>query len=297
MFNKIRTKGTLRKRQQRTAYRFLAPVLSLYMLFWVIPVGISIYVSFTEYSVLESPKWVGLRNYGYLFFEDDIFKISIRSTSLYVLGATGPSVLLGLLFAVLLDRALTGRGVFRSCIYLPYVTPIAAAALVWMFLYEPSRNGFVNYLLSFFGLGPIEWLESTRWALPSIIFVGIWRTTGYNMVLFLAGLQGIPKRYYESASIDGANSRQQFWYIMLPLLKPVTAFVLVMNTINSYQILQEPYIMTEGGPAHTTTTITYWLYLVGFRSLDFGTGAAISVILAMMIFVLSIFYLKLLRWR
>ncbi len=297
MFKKIGLRTSLSKRENKIAYLFLSPILILYILFIIIPVGACLYLSFTEYSVIESPKWVGLQNYKYLFFEDDIFKISIVNTSLYVVGSIVPAICLGLLFATLLNRGLRGTGFFRSAIYLPYITPIAGVALVWVFMYEPSKEGFMNYLLSLFGISPLKWLYSVRWALPAIILMGIWRTVGYNMILFLAGLQSIPQQYYEAASIDGTNRAQQFWYITLPLLKPVTLFVLIMATISAFQIFQEPFIMTEGRPGHATTTIVYRLYLVSFRSLDFGRGSAISIILAMIIFILSIFYLSGLRFR
>lgn len=292
IFKKDKGRGSLSRREHRTTFVFLLPIFTLYTVFFLIPVGMCLYLSFTKYSVLESPKGVGLENYKYLFFEDDIFKVSLLNTSLYAVETITLAMIIGLLFAILLNRPLRGKGFFRSCIYLPYITPIVAAALVWVFMYEPSEEGFMNYLLSWFGIGPIDWLESVQWALPSIVIMGIWRTVGYNMVLFLAGLQGIPERYYEAASIDGASRARQFWYITLPLLKPITLFVLIMATITAFQVFQEPYVMTEGGPGHATTTVVYWLYLVSFRSLNFGKGSAISFILAIMIFILSIFYLK-----
>jgi len=297
MFKRLRSGLTLTQKETGTAYLFLLPMLVLYMIFVVLPMIITFYLSFTEYSVLTPPKWVGLHNYKYLFFEDDIFKSSIINTFLFVVQSIFPAILLALLFAMLLNRPLWLRGFFRSCIYLPYITPIVAVALVWVFLYEPSKEGFMNYMLSLFGISPISWLQSIRWALPSIAFMSIWKTVGYYMILFLAGLQGIPNRYYEAANIDGANRVQQFWYITLPLLKPATVFVLIVATIYAFQVFQEPYILTQGGPGNSTTTIVYWFYLVSFRSLYFGRGAAISFLLGIMIFVFSIGYLRGLRLR
>ena len=292
MFKRLRSGLTLTQKESGTAYLFLLPILVLYVMFIVLPIIITFYLSFTEYSVLTPPKWVGLHNYKYLFFEDDIFKLSIINTLLFVVESIFPAILLALLFAMLLNRPLWLRGFFRSCIYLPYITPIVAVALVWVFLYDPSKEGFVNYLMSWFGIRPISWLQSIRWALPSMVLMSIWKTVGYYMILFLAGLQGIPDRYYEAANIDGASRLQQFWYITLPLLKPATIFVLIVATIYAFQVFQEPYILTQGGPGNSTTTIVYWFYLVSFRSLDFGRGAAISFILGITIFIFSIGYLK-----
>lgn len=296
MFKKGRSRTSLSKRESRNAYLFLSPVLGLYTVFVLVALGMIFYISFTEYSVLQPPKWVGLQNYKYLFLRDDIFKASIINTSIFVAGTVFPTMLLGLLFAILVNRSLRGRAVFRSCIYLPYVTPVIAAALVWRLMYAPSNWGFINHFLSLFGIKPINWLGTMRWALPSIMFMSIWRSVGFSMVLLLAGLQGIPERYYEAAKIDGASHVQQFWYITLPLLKPVILFILVLATIGAFQIFQEPYIMTEGGPANSTMSIIYWFYIVSFRSLSFGKGSAISCILAMMIFALSILYLKVLKF-
>jgi len=297
MFKKGRSWTSLSKRESRNAYIFLSPILVLYTLFALIPIGMLFYLSFTEYSVLMPSKWIGLENYKYLFLKDTVFIQSVINTSYYVAGTIFPTILLGLLFAMLVNRPLRGKGIIRSCIYLPYVTPVIAAALVWRFLYEPFEGGFINYLISWFGIKPINWLGTIRWALPSIMVMSIWRNVGFSMVLFLAGLQGIPERYYEAAKIDGANRVQQFWHITLPLLKPVILFVLVLATIGAFQVFQEPYIMTEGGPALSTITIVYWFYLMSFRSLRFGRGSAISLILAMMIFILSIFYLKVLKFK
>lgn len=297
MFKKGRSRTSLSKQESRNAYIFLSPILVLYTVFALLPIGMLFYLSFTEYSVLTPPQWIGLENYKYLFLKDTVFIKSMINTSCFVVGTIFPTLFLGLLFAILVNRSLRGKGIIRSCIYLPYVTPVIAAALVWQFLYEPFEGGFMNYLLSWLGIKPINWLGTIRWALPSIMFMSIWRNVGFSMVLFLAGLQGIPERYYEAAKIDGANSVQQFWHITLPLLKPVILFILVLVTIGAFQVFQESYIMTEGGPALSTMTIVYWFYIVSFRSLSFGKGSAISFILAMMIFILSIFYLKVLKFR
>lgn len=284
-------RSKLLKKEMYSAYLFLLPIFILYFIFTILPVGMSIRLSFTNYSGFGSPKWIGFDNYKSLIY-DTLSRKALFNTVYFTVGCVFLSIILALLLAVLLNRPLKGRAIFRNIIYLPVVTPILAAAFVWKFIYDPSPSGLLNYLMSFVKLPSQQWLGNINLAMPAVIFMSVWKVVGYNMVIYLAGLQGIPTQLYEVAETDGANSFQKFLYITIPLLKPVTTFIFITSTINAFQAFEQIYGMTEGGPVNSTLTLVYLIYIRAFRNLNFGHASALSVMLAVIIFIFSIFYIR-----
>jgi ABC-type sugar transport system permease subunit len=284
-------RGGLSRKEACAAYLLLLIPFSLYIVFVVIPAFYSGYLSFTRYSGFDKPTWVGLRNYRFLLKEPLSLK-SLFNTVYFASGTVLLSVVLSLVFAVLLNQPFKGRGLFRTIIYLPVVTPMLAVAFAWKFMLDPSPSGLVNYLFSMVGIESKQWLSNVKLAMPAVIFVSVWKTLGYNMIIYLAGLQEIPISLYEAAEIDGATFWQKFFYITVPLLKPVTIFVLVTSTISAFQAFEQIYGMTEGGPANSTYTLAYLIYVKAFRSLKFGEASALAVMLALIVLGLMSFYIK-----
>jgi multiple sugar transport system permease protein len=250
------------------------------MIWW--PISQTFWLSFQ----LKKPgqqSWVGLENYRFLLFEDPVFWKALSVTAWYV-GMTVPGVvLLGLALAVTLNglRSVTVRGFFTSLYFIPYVVPLVAVALVWRYMYLPGNQGLFNVVLGYFGIEPIRWLNSQDWALRSLALLRIWKTAGYAMVLFLAGLQSIPAVFYEAAAIDGANAWQRFRNITLPLLAPTMAFVIVITTIGAMLEFTTVYTMTtvagggdRGGPNFATHTMSFHIFKTAIINADEGLGSA-----------------------
>ncbi|MCL6572047.1 MAG: sugar ABC transporter permease [Bacillus sp. (in: Bacteria)] len=287
----MRQKSKLLKGEMYSAYILLLPIFIFYFIFTIIPVKMSIYLSFTDYSGFNVPKWVGLENYKYII-NDPLAIKALFNTIYFAIGTVIFNIIMALLLAVLLNQSLRGRAFFRNIVYLPVVTPMLAAAFVWKFIYDPSPSGLLNYLLSFLGIKSQQWLSDVRFAMLAIIFMSVWKGVGYNMVIYLAGLQGIPEQLYEVAEMDGANFLYKFLYITIPLLKPVTTFIFITSTINAFQAFEQIYGMTEGGPVNSTLTLAYLIYARSFKSLEFGNASALAVLLGILVFIFSIFYIK-----
>ncbi|MFI6873813.1 carbohydrate ABC transporter permease [Streptomyces sp. NPDC050400] len=250
----------------------------LHAALWIgLPIVAAVYLAFTSYDVLTAPRFVGLANFRDML-DDAMFRKSIVNTVIYTFFTVPFGMLLGLLLALALDRGLRARGVFRTAIFLPQVTATVAIALVWLWIYNP-RNGLFNTLLGLFGIEGPAWLASTSWAMPSVILVGIWQGIGMKMLIYLAALQNLPKDLYEAASVDGASPVRQFFSITLPLLKPATFFVLITSLIGAFQSFDQIYILTDGGPAGSTTMMTYEIYKSAFREFRVGYACAQSLVL------------------
>jgi multiple sugar transport system permease protein len=221
---------------------------------------------------------VGARNYRALL-DDPVFWQALRNTVYFVVVAGPLSVAASLAAALLVTPAVVRlKSVFRTLFFLPVVTSLVAIAVVWRYLYHP-RFGLLNYALGLVGLGPFDWLGDPRLAMPAIILMSVWKNFGFNMVIFMAGLQSIPERVYEAASIDGASSWQQFWRITLPMLVPTFVFVGIMTLIGNFQLFAEPYVMTQGGPAKSTLSMVLYMYEEGFRWWSLGYAAALAFVL------------------
>ncbi len=271
---------------------FLGPALAAIGLFFFIPVLAAFVMSFTDFDIyslgdLRYARFVGLRNYLQLF-EDPLFWKALWNT-LYFLVAGGPlSIAVSLGAAVLLQSKLVRyQSFFRFVYFAPVVTTLVAVAIVWRFIYHP-RFGVLNFFLSFLGVDMIDWLGDPQWAMPAIIILAVWKNFGYNMIIFIAGLQNIPASLYEAASIDGAGTWQRFTKITLPMLAPTTAFITIITMIGYFQLFAEPYVMTQGGPLNSTLSIVLLMYQQGFRWWNMGYSAAIAFVLFAFILLASI---------
>ena len=279
---------------------FVAPALTLIGLFFFLPVAASLLLSFTDFDIyalgrLDRLRFIGLENYRRLL-NDPMFWTALKNT-LYFVVVGGPlSVLVSLGAALLVNHRLTRfQGVFRTLLFLPVVTTLVAVAVVWRYLYHP-RYGFLNYVLGLAGLPPIEWLGDPDWAMPAIILMAVWKNFGFNMVVFIAGLQSIPHRLYEAAEIDGADGWAQFRYITLPMLAPTFLFVTVITLIGYFQLFAEPYVMTQGGPADSTLSVALLMFQEGFRWWNLGYAAAVAFVLFLIILAGTLIQAWLRRW-
>lgn len=269
------------------AWLFLAPALSILGVFVVLPVLYLIYLSFTTgHFTLAGVRWVGLNNYIRLFKNPDFWQI-LGNTGYFTMATLVPSVVLSLGLAVVLNRQIWGRGLWRSLYFLPAVVSIVAAGLGWRWLFQP--DGVVN---SLFKIQPaIAWFNEPNLAMLVLILLSIWKQLGFNMVIFLAGLQSIPRSRYEAAELDGANEWQKFWHITLPGLTPTTVFVTISTIIFSFRSFEQVYVMTGGGPLNSTNILVHYIYEQAFGLFDFGFAAAAALI--MLILVLAMVYIQL----
>ena len=269
-----------------TAYVFLSPYLFTFCVFTVFAVCRAFYLSFTKYDLFSPPRWVGLRNYILLFRKEEFIKHALPNTLKYVAGVVPTQTVISLVVAFALDQEIKFRRFFRTFFYVPSVTSSVVISLIFMWLF--SKVGAVNSILGLLGLpSDISWLTSTTWALPTIMMVNIWSTIGTMMLIFLAALQDIPTEYYEAAMIDGASRFQIFLHVTVPLLRPAIFFVVTMGLIGCFQVFDQIYVMTAGGPLDSTLTIAYLVYKAAFRSTTprVGYASAVAFVLAVMIFI------------
>jgi len=286
-------------RRINSAYWFLAPALSVIVVFFFVPVAASVVLSLTDFDIYAVAsrahlRFVGPDNYLRLLHEP-LFWVALKNTLYFVLIGGPLSVGVSLAAAVLLSaKVVRFRGVWRTIFFLPVVTTLVAVAIVFRYVYHP-RFGLLNYGLSLVGIGPIDWLGDPQWAMPAIILLAVWKNFGFNMVIFIAGLQSIPERLYEAAGIDGAHSWAQFRYVTLPMLAPTFLFVAVMTMIGYFQLFAEPYVMTQGGPAHSTLSIVLLMYQEGFRWWNMGYAAAVAFVLFAIILSLTLVAMRVRR--
>ncbi|MDZ7300972.1 MAG: sugar ABC transporter permease [candidate division KSB1 bacterium] len=271
------------KSLRRAAYFFLAPALIPIFVFFFVPAIAAFLLSFTDFDIyalsnFQYARFVGLRNYLQLL-NDPLFWKAMANTFYYVL-VGGPLAIAASLGTALLinSKFVRFKSFFRTVYFAPVVTTLVAVAVVWRFLYHP-RFGLLNYALGLFGIDPIDWLGDPKWAMPAIILMSVWKSFGYNMIIFIAGLQNIPEQLYESARLDGANAWQQFKSITLPMLAPTTVFVSIIAMIGNFQLFTEPYVMTQGGPVNSTLSVVLLMYQQGFRWWNLGYSAAIAFVL------------------
>jgi ABC-type sugar transport system permease subunit len=271
-----RLRFSLAARQAAFGVAILLPTLAILAIFRFLPMIEAFYLSLTQYDLVHPPKFIGLANFVSLV-EDPLFRKSAQVSLTYVLFSVVPVLPLSLGLAVLFNRSLFVKNVLRSAVFMPVVMPAVVMAVVWTFMYQ--QDGVINTILGWFGIDPIPWLRSSASALWAVILIGIWRATPYYMVIFLAGLQAIPADYYDAAEIDGAGAWAKFWYVTLPLLKPTTLLVIVMNVIVAMKVFAVPLIMTGGGPADSTRVLPLFIYQTAFEFFDMGRAAAMSVFL------------------
>jgi multiple sugar transport system permease protein len=286
----------VRAASRRAGWLFVAPALALIAVFFVLPALAALLLSATDFDVytVADPRrlrLVGLANYARLLDDPRVWT-ALRNTLWFVLVAGPASIAVSLAAALLVDaRVVRGRAVFRTIFFLPVVTTLVAVAVVWRYLYHP-RFGLLNQLLGVVGLDPVDWLGDPAWALPALALLAVWKNFGFNMLVFLAGLQAIPERLFEAARLDGAGRWQELRYVTLPMLAPTFVFVGVITTIGYLQLFAEPYVMTQGGPADSTLSVVLLMYEEGFRWWNLGYGAAIAFLLFALILLVSLVQLR-----
>ena len=273
------------------AYLFILPSLAIFCVFLFAPVFISLLMSFTNWDIrsvvdLNQVSFVGVENYKKLV-QDQIFLRSLWNTFIFVIIGGPLTMIIALFLANLLNNTIVKfRTFFRVGFFTPVVTTMVAVAVVWRWLYN-ARYGLINWGLEFFGIEGKNWLGDVTWAMPALILMAIWKNFGYHMVIFLAGLQGIPPHLYEAAHIDGANKVQCFFHVTIPLLKPTIFFVAIMTSVGYFQFFAEPYIMTDGGPLDSTVSVILYMYRQGFKYFHMGYASAVAYILFLVIAVFS----------
>ena len=280
-------RGSLLRHERNAAYVLILPNVLGFLVFTLGPLLFSLVLSFYEWDMLRPMQLVGPKNYQKLLFRDPRFRQVLRNTVLYVGLAVPLRTVLALTLAVALNQGLRGTTFYRAAFYMPTVTSLVAVSLVWRWIFNPEY-GIINYGLTSIGIAnPPMWLLSRTWAMPAIAIMTIWYRAGYFMVIFLAGLQGIPEHLYDAAKVDGASAWGRFRHVTLPMLSPTTFFVIVMSVIASFQIFTISLIMTEGGPAGATETIMLYLYRTGFEYFRMGYASAVAWVFCLMIFALT----------
>ncbi len=284
-----------------TAWTFVAPALFVIAVFFTLPVLAALLLSFTDFDLyaladIKNLRFVGLRNYIDLL-NTPLFWTSLLNTAYFVVLGVPLSIAASLGAALLLNSRLARcKGFFRTALFAPVVTTVVAVALIWRYLFH-TRYGLINYALGLVGIGPIDWLGDPHWAMPAIVLFAIWKNFGYNMIILLAGLQGISQDVYEAARIDGASRWQQFRHITAPSLKPVLLLVAIITMAGYFQLFAEPYVMTRGDPLRSTVSVLYYLYEEGFRWWNLGRASAIAFILFALILIVTRALLRATRAR
>jgi len=283
-------KDNVRRQRRFWGFLFALPVVLGTIIFNVWPAVYSFILSLTDWDLLQAPRFIGLENFRFMFAEDELFGITILNNLYYALGIP-LSMAAGLGLAVLVNRRVPGTNFFRTSFFIPVIASEVGIGMIWRWIYN-GDYGLINMFLSIFGVDGPAFLYEKVWAMPAVIVVSIWRAMGYNMVLFLAGLQNIPEEYYEAARIDGAGNWQSFRHITLPLLSPVTFFIMVVSFINSFQVFGLLYIMTDGGPGYSTTVYVFYLWQNAFRLFKMGYASALAFFLFAFIMLITLF-----QWR
>ena len=286
MVAKPKTFNQQARDEERLAWLFVLPVVLGIGIFQIYPTLFSLYVSLTQWNLLTPPRWVGFDNYVDLFTTDRFFFQTMRNTGVYTLGVVVPAMIIALIFAILLNGDIRAKYIYRAIYFIPVIAPAVAVALLWQWIYEPNF-GVINSALRLIGIQGPAWLGNTKWAMRAVVIEAIWAGLGFNIVIYLSGLQNISREYYEAASIDGASAFHQFFYITLPLLSPVTFFILVTGVIGTFQDFTVPFIMTNGGPAGATQLVVMYLYGLAFRLQNMGTASAVAYLVFLVIVTLT----------
>jgi multiple sugar transport system permease protein len=265
---------------------FISPWILGFLLFQVYPFFASLYYSFTFYSVLDTPKWIGLQNYQNLA-EDPRFRTALYNSTYFALFAVPLGAVIAILMAILLNSRVRGLSIFRTIFYLPSIAPVVATSIVWLWMFNP-RNGVINYVLSLVGVRGPGWLGSPQWSKPALILMSLWGV-GSAVLIYLAALQDVPRELIEAAQLDGANRRRQIWHITLPMISPVILFNLITGLIGAFQYFTEVHVMTggSGSPADSTLMMSIYLWQTAFQFFKMGYAAAQAWVLFIIIIAFS----------
>jgi multiple sugar transport system permease protein len=280
--------SSMRRREALQGYLLIAPWIIGFLVFTLGPMLASLYYSFCKYNIQRPPTWIGLENYQYAFFKDRLFWLSVGRTLTWSLATVPLGVVGSLVAAILLNQGLKGSAIYRTCFFLPHLTPLVAAAMLWTWILQPD-TGILNSALALIGIQGPKWLISIEWALPSLVMISLWNAIGGNrMLIFLAGLQSIPEALYEAADLDGAGALHKAIHITWPMISPATFFNLVLGVIGSFQVFGMAFVATGGGPAYATYFYALHLYQQAFQSFDMGYGSALAWIFFVAVLILTL---------
>jgi ABC-type sugar transport system permease subunit len=287
----ITVKQKYKKGDFLSAMLFLSPTLVIFTAFILFPVFFSFYLSFHSWNMFSGDTtFVGLENYSRMIQDAEFWQV-LGNTAVYTFGTIPINMALSLWVAYLLNKKLKGKKFLRTAFFAPVIISPVAAAVIWRWMYDPNF-GLVNYLISFLGIGSINWLNEPTAAMFALIIMGVWKTFGINMILFSAGLQGIPDNYYEAAELDGAGKWAKFYHITIPMLAPTTFFIMIMSMISSFQVFDIVYVLTSGGPMGSTKVLVFYVYEYAFKFFEMGYASAISYFLFAVLFILTMLQVK-----
>ncbi len=290
-----RTARSLGAREALWGYLFITPWIVGFLAFSAIPILAVLYFGFTEYSVFESSTWVGLDNYQKIFTDDRLFRTSLSNTAFYVLMAVPGQMIIGFVVALMLNTNVRGQAFFRTLFYLPVVVPYVVSSLLFVWILDP-QVGVLKYVLEGIGLSSPNWLQSTTWSKPAIALLTLWNMGNY-MLIYLAGLQGIPEHLYEAANIDGAGWWSKLRNVTIPMMTPTIFFNLIVGIINTFQVFTFAYIMTKGGPLNSTLFYVLYIYQQAFEYFEMGYASALASILFVVVLVVTVVIFRLSqRW-
>jgi multiple sugar transport system permease protein len=280
-------KKKIKFKKNLVAYSFILPNFLGFAIFTLIPVIFSLILAFLNWDGSNAITFAGLNNFKRLV-TDTTFKAALINTIIYSVGTVPLTLVAALGIAILLNKKIFARNFFRTVFFFPYVASLIAVAVVWNMIFNPSLGIVNNFLMAIGITNPPGWTSSTTWAMPVIIFVSIWKGMGYYMVIYLAGLQGIPKDLYEAASLDGANAWQKFRNVTWPMLTPTTFFVSIMLTISCFKVFDLVFMMTQGGPGHSTMVLVNHIYNTAFKEFSYGYSSAISMVLFAIVLIVTL---------
>lgn len=279
----------MKKNNTIWGYAFLAPQLIGLLAFSIIPIGFAVVLSFMKWDGFGEKTFVGLENFIFQF-TNPVFWKALVNTAYYTLLYIPIGLVIALLLAIALNR-IRGKGIYRVFFFMPVITSSVSVGVIWMWILN-GDFGILNQALEYIGITGPQWLTDTKYVMISIAMLSIWWQLGYNMVIFLAGLQGISNSYYEAAEIDGASKFRQFIHITLPLLSPTTFFIAIMSIITSFQVFDQAYVMTSGGPAKASYTLVYHIYVSAFENFRMGESSAAAMILFVIILIFTLIQFK-----
>ncbi|MCM3634607.1 carbohydrate ABC transporter permease [Paenibacillus camelliae] len=268
------------------ALAFTLPALVPLMLFWFIPLGYVIYLSFMEWDFMNPVKtYVGLNNYIRLFDNPQFYQ-ALRVTLLFCIGSVLPIIIIGFALALLFERKMKGTAIYQTLLFSPWVTPTVAVSIVWSWMYEP-KIGLINLILSWLGQDPIRWLEDPSWALVAVLIVTIWKSAGWAMIFYMVAIRNVPPELSQAAELDGAGYWGKLVHVTLPLISPTTFFLIIVQLIQAIQAYDQINVLTQGGPAGSTRTLLYMYYQSAFTSYQIGEASSIAIIIVLGCLILS----------
>lgn len=289
---KPRSRGLSRQRRQEALWGIacVAPALLGFLIWQLGPIIASLLIAFTDWNIAGTPEWIGLQNFERMFTQDPLFWQSLRVTAVYTLGSVPLSIVFAFFLAILLNQKVRGLAIFRTIFYLPSIVPVIAASVLWLWLFNPDF-GLLNAAADLLHLPRSQWIYGEGSVIPSLILMSLW-AVGPMMIIFLAGLQGVPRQLYEAVDVDGGNALHKLWHITIPMVTPTILFNLVLSIIGTMQTFTQAYVMTQGGPNNGSLFFVLYLYRKAFQESDMGYASALAWVLFILIAILSFLVLR-----